>query len=496
VALTTTQFQNLTTTTIAALGTSQVAAIETVDIAALKTNQVTSLSTDSIAALTTDQIGAITTAGIAALKTSQIAGLTTDQVIALTTAQVAALTTVQVAALETADVQVLSTRQMVALETTGVAALTTVQLSALTSTQKCALTSSQIGVIGTDSINALFPLSTPIVLDLNGDGVKTLAISSGVKFDLYANGDQVQTGWVSSGDGLLILDRNHDGVINDGSELFGSSTTLANGQKASDGYAALSEMDSNHDGVIDQADTGFAGLKVWIDANSDGVSETGEIRTLASLNISQISLQASVGSAVDNGNKLGLTSTYQTTDGATHAAADVWFATGSPNVSPCLSTSNNMTVDTVIAELTPIPALAPPALTPPVSASVDSEVTATFGVNATGSLPTQVNAVVQPVTDMRSRVSSMAQAMVSFGDVVPDDMSLTAPKRDAAGGPSVVGSAVTVAVANMAEVMKSFDTNGNMAGNANAAWVSTKLLNLTIRLQDSSNNGYLAVNGK
>ena len=504
VALTTSQFQNLTSSTIAALGTSQVAAIETADIAVLKTAQITALGTENIAALTTDQIGAITTANIASLKTSQIRALTTDQVVSLTTAQVknlttasiAALSTDQVAALETADVQVLGTRQVVALGTASVAALTTDQLSALTTTQKMSLTSNQIGAITTDHVTALGSLSTPIVLDLNGDGVKTLAISSGVKFDLYANGSQVQTGWVSSGDGLLVLDRNHDGAINDGSELFGSSTTLANGQKATDGYIALSEMDSNRDGVINQEDAGFGDLRVWVDANSDGVSGAGEIQSLASLQISQISLQASAGSAMDNGNIVGLTSTYQTTDGVTHAAADVWFATGRPIGSQGLSTSSSMTVDTAIAALTPPPVLATSASASPVTASVDVAPTAIMvGVDATGTLPTQANAAVQPESDIRTRVSSMAQVMVSYGGIAQEDVSLTAPQLDANGGTLVVGSAVTVAVANMAEVMKQFDANGNLTGNANTAGVSTKILNLTA-MQDSANNGYLAVGGK
>ena len=112
--------------------------------------------------------------------------------------------------------------------------------------------------MSTTQIAALVTLSTPIILDLDGNGVQTMSYSSGVKFDLFAQGQEVQTGWVSSGDGLLVLDRNHDGQINDGSELFGSSTTLASGAKAEDGYQALSELDSNLDGVISQEDEGFS----------------------------------------------------------------------------------------------------------------------------------------------------------------------------------------------------------------------------------------------
>ena len=155
-------------------------------------------------------------------------------------------------------------------------------------------------------------------------------MSEGVEFDLLSNGKPVQTGWVSAGDGLLVMDRNGDQSINDGGELFGSSTLLANGTKAPDGYAALSELDSNKDGVINQADGAFAKLGVWIDSNSDGHSGSGEIKTLTELGIKQLSLQVTTGDVVDHGNLLGLTSTFETVDGVTHAAADVWFAIRQP----------------------------------------------------------------------------------------------------------------------------------------------------------------------
>ena len=126
-------------------------------------------------------------------------------------------------------------------------------------------------------------------------------------------------------DGLLARDLNGDGAINSGAELFGSATTLANGQAAPDGYSALNELDSNHDGVINSQDAAFTDLRVWVDANADGVTEQGELKTLAQLNISQLSLATDSHASLDNGNVVGLNSSYQTTDGASHAAADVWF---------------------------------------------------------------------------------------------------------------------------------------------------------------------------
>ena len=126
-------------------------------------------------------------------------------------------------------------------------------------------------------------------------------------------------------DGLLARDLNGDGAINSGAELFGSATTLANGQAAPDGYSALNELDSNHDGVINSQDAAFTDLRVWVDANADGVTEQGELKTLAQLNISQLSLATDSHASLNNGNVVGLNSSYQTTDGASHAAADVWF---------------------------------------------------------------------------------------------------------------------------------------------------------------------------
>jgi hypothetical protein len=146
-----------------------------------------------------------------------------------------------------------------------------------------------------------------------------------VTFDLFAEGASIHTGWVSAGDGLLVFDRNHDSVINDGSELFGSATRLAGGGLAENGYAALSELDSNLDGLITDDDAAFDDLRVWVDANSDGASRSSELKTLASLGIVQIDLEATAGTGTDNGNVVGLTSTYETSDGNTHAAADVWF---------------------------------------------------------------------------------------------------------------------------------------------------------------------------
>jgi hypothetical protein len=348
-ALTSNQVGALSTAQVSAFSVAAVAAIETADIGALKTAAVAALRTTQVAALTTDQVVALSTAQVAALSTAAISvSLSTDQIVALSSNQLNALSTNQlralstnsIAAIETADLnalsttsfKALSTTQLVKLTTDQIVALTTGQIKNLTSQQGNALTSAQVEAMSTAQASALFNAThgiSPIVLDLSGNGINTLASNAGVSFDLNADGSKEQAGWVAGGDGLLVLDRNGDGSINDGSELFGTGTTLANGSKASNGYEALAELDVNGDGVIDAKDAAFSKLQVWVDGNADGVSSADELKSLTDLGITKLSLTVKVDGSKDNGNTIGLTSTFETTDGATHVAADVWFAVSS-----------------------------------------------------------------------------------------------------------------------------------------------------------------------
>lgn len=122
----------------------------------------------------------------------------------------------------------------------------------------------------------------PLALDLDNDGIETIAVAgfSGSLFDYNNDGIRTATGWVSADDGLLVRDLNGNGIIDNGSELFGDNTTLADGSKAAHGFAALAELDSNSDGKVDALDKAFNELKVWVDADSDGVSQASELHTL------------------------------------------------------------------------------------------------------------------------------------------------------------------------------------------------------------------------
>lgn len=119
----------------------------------------------------------------------------------------------------------------------------------------------------------------PLILDLDGDGIETTNISSGAYFDLDNNGFAEKSGWVNSDDGILVMDRNGDGIINDGQELFGDQTLLSNGQRATDGFQALADLDTNGDGKIDVNDSDYSNIHVWRDMNSDGYSSADELFT-------------------------------------------------------------------------------------------------------------------------------------------------------------------------------------------------------------------------
>ena len=483
--------------------TAQVRAFTTLEIQALTTDQVLALTTAQVGALTTAQAAALpvvpfsipilSTAQIATLTIAQIESLTTDQIVSLSTAQAKALSSTAVAALSTDQIVALETQDFAAMTTTQLGALSSAQAAVLSTTQVEALSSSQIQGFTTAAYQAL-ATGTPIILDLDGNGVNTLSISAGVKFDLFDEGKKVNTGWVSSGDGLLVLDRNHDGQINDGSELFGSSTKLANGQKATDGYTALRELDSNHDGVISNSDAVYADLRVWVDANSDGVTETGELKTLASLNIANISLNAAVGSDKDNGNILGLTSTYETTDGATHAAADVWFLADKNKVDSSAAAVDSAIValsqPAAVAVVTPVVAAAPVTAAALVTADA-----VPFGAVA-GLVPDQnVATPLAPKDDLCTRVSGLAQAIGSFAESGVNE-TLAVPRLDATGGAVASNTTATaLTVGSMVDVMKQFDANGNLLAKPGTAVASgSTTLNLP-GVQDPASAGFLAVKG-
>ena len=164
----------------------------------------------------------------------------------------------------------------------------------------------------------------PVVLDLNHDGVLLQpAAKDGVVFDLNGDGFVERTAWVQPEDGLLALDRDHDGKITSGRELF---SEFFDPNQATTGLGALGLFDANHDGVIDTKDPVFGQLQVWRDANHDGRTDPGELRTLDQLGITSIQLAGvPANEPVDGGRIMTRTTFIQ--NGMAKDAADVFFAT-------------------------------------------------------------------------------------------------------------------------------------------------------------------------
>jgi len=146
----------------------------------------------------------------------------------------------------------------------------------------------------------LFP-ADPLLLDLNGDGVKlTDSGTSPVLFDADNDGGSLeQTGWVSAQDGIVVHDLNGDGKINNISETLSEyyngvtgSGGVAGTKPYANGFAALRSLDSNADDQFTAKDAAWNNLRVWVDANHDGKTDAGELKTFAELGITAINLSA------------------------------------------------------------------------------------------------------------------------------------------------------------------------------------------------------------
>lgn len=169
----------------------------------------------------------------------------------------------------------------------------------------------------------------PLTLDLDGNGIETLASNGhkGALFDHSNDGIRTATGWISKDDGLLVYDRNGDGVVNNGGELFGDNTFLKNGERAANGYQALADLDENGDGKVDAADSAFAKLRVWRDLNQDGISQEGELLTLDEAKVKALNLaNQNADRDLGNGNSLAEEGTYTDSDGNEKQMGDLNLA--------------------------------------------------------------------------------------------------------------------------------------------------------------------------
>ena len=182
------------------------------------------------------------------------------------------------------------------------------------------------GTNGTSAPNR----SDPLVLDLDGDGVETTSPTSGpiILFDHNADGIKTGTGWVKPDDGWLVLDRNANGEIDTGRELFGVDTLKSNGQLATDGFDALRDKDSNADYQISVLDSVFANLRIWRDLNQDGISQANELTSLADNNIVSIGLGSTATfTNLGNGNIQTAKGTFTRSDGSSGETGETIYQT-------------------------------------------------------------------------------------------------------------------------------------------------------------------------
>ena len=173
----------------------------------------------------------------------------------------------------------------------------------------------------------------PIAVDIAGDGVDYLPMDAGVVFTDQSTGESVNTAWVGPEDGMLVIDANNSGTVDEAREYVFTEWS----ETAKTDMEAVAEVfDTNQDGVLDAQDERFDEFAVWQDADSDGVTDEGELTSLTDLGIESIALNyaedSESGTAADGDVVIHGQSEVVFTDGTTTTAEDTSFAISAADV--------------------------------------------------------------------------------------------------------------------------------------------------------------------
>ncbi|MGV8121286.1 MAG: hypothetical protein AB2L14_16110 [Candidatus Xenobiia bacterium LiM19] len=152
-------------------------------------------------------------------------------------------------------------------------------------------------------------MADPLILDMNGEGIQLTPAGRGASFDINGDGKKESTAWVKGGSAFLVMDRNNNGLIDDGTELFGDQ------HGASNGFQELARFDTCRDNIIDRKDSVFNALKVYQDLNSNGAIDYGEVTSLEKAGVASINLDFTRTDSQQSGNRLIMKGSFTTTDG-------------------------------------------------------------------------------------------------------------------------------------------------------------------------------------
>lgn len=162
----------------------------------------------------------------------------------------------------------------------------------------------------------------PVALDLDSDGVELIRQEqSNAYFDVKGTGFKHHVGWVGADDGLLSIDLNGDGKIDQAKELSFALWTADTNDTDMQGLATV--FDTNHDGVLNQTDAQFGSFRIWQDKNGNGVTDVGELHSLSEMGIQSVGLTLQSVDWASGGNKISGFGTYTRIDGTQGLSADV-----------------------------------------------------------------------------------------------------------------------------------------------------------------------------